>query len=67
MKILINEIRPGNIIEHKNDYWKVLKTQHVKPGKGGEIHITDLKSIVRGTKLNERFSSSENVEKAGFR
>jgi len=64
MKILANEIRPGNIIEHKNDYWKVLKTQHVKPGKGGAFNQVELKSIVRGTKLNERFRSSENVEKA---
>ena len=64
MKILASEIRPGNIIEHKNDYWKVLKTQHVKPGKGGAFNQVELKSIVRGTKLNERFRSSENVEKA---
>ena len=64
MKILASEIRPGNIIEHKNDYWKVLKTQHVKPGKGGAFNQVELKSILKGTKLNERFRSSENVEKA---
>ena len=64
MKILASEIRPGNIIEHKNDYWKVLKTQHVKPGKGGAFNQVELKSITRGTKLNERFRSNENVEKA---
>ena len=64
MKILASEIRPGNIIEHKNDYWKVLKTQHVKPGKGGAFNQVELKSIIKGTKLNERFRSSENVEKA---
>ena len=43
---------------------KFLKTQHVKPGKGGAFNQVELKSIVRGTKLNERFRSSENVEKA---
>ena len=64
MKILASEIRPGNIIEHKSDYWKVLKTQHVKPGKGGAFNQVELKSIMKGTKLNERFRSSENVEKA---
>ena len=64
MKILASEIRTGNIVEHKNDYWKVLKTQHVKPGKGGAFNQVELKSITRGTKLNERFRSSENVEKA---
>ena len=64
MKILANEIKTGMIIEHKNDYWKVLKTQHVKPGKGGAFNQVELKSIIKGTKLNERFRSSENIEKA---
>jgi elongation factor P len=64
MKITAIEIRPGMIIEHKNDYWNVLKTQHVKPGKGGAFNQVELKSIIKGTKLNERFRSSETVEKA---
>ena len=64
MKILGNEIKPGMIIEHKNDLWSVLKAQHVKPGKGGAFNQVELKSIKKGTKLNERFRSSDNVEKA---
>ena len=64
MKITANEIKPGMIIEHKNDLWNVLKTQHVKPGKGGAFNQVELKSVIKGTKLNERFRSSENVEKA---
>ena len=44
--------------------WNVLKTQHVKPGKGGAFNQVELKSVIKGTKLNERFRSSENVEKA---
>ena len=44
--------------------WSVLKTQHVKPGKGGAFNQVELKSILKGTKLNERFRSSETVEKA---
>ena len=64
MKINANEIKPGMIIEHKNDYWNVLKTQHVKPGKGGALNQVELKSVTKGTKLNERFRSSETVEKA---
>ena len=63
MKITAIEIKPGMIIEHKNDYWNVLKTQHVKPGKGGAFNQVELKSVVKGTKLNERFRSSETVEK----
>ena len=64
MKITANEIKPGMIIEHKNDLWSVLKTQHVKPGKGGAFNQVELKSIKKGTKLNERFRSSDTVERA---
>ena len=64
MKILGNEIKPGMIIEHKNDLWSVLKAQHVKPGKGGAFNQVELKSINKGTKLNERFRSSDTVERA---
>ena len=64
MKITANEIKPGMIIEHKNELWNVLKTQHVKPGKGGAFNQVELKSVLKGTKLNERFRSSENIEKA---
>ncbi len=64
MKITANEIKPGMIIEHKNDYWNVLKSQHVKPGKGGAFNQVELKSVIKGTKLNERFRSNETVEKA---
>ena len=64
MKITANEIKPGMIIELKNDLWNVLKTQHVKPGKGGAFNQVELKSVTKGTKLNERFRSNETVEKA---
>ena len=64
MKILGNEIKPGMIIEHKDDLWSVLKAQHVKPGKGGAFNQVELKSIKKGTKLNERFRSSDSVERA---
>ena len=64
MKILGNEIKPGMVIEHKNDLWSVLKVQHVKPGKGGAFNQVELKSIEKGTKLNERFRSNDSVERA---
>ena len=64
MKILGNEIKPGMIIEHKDDLWSVLKAQHVKPGKGGAFNQVELKSIRKGTKLNERFRSSDSVDRA---
>ena len=64
MKISGNEIKTGMIVEHNNDLWEVLKTQHVKPGKGGAFNQVEMKSINKGTKLNERFRSSDNVERA---
>ena len=66
MKILASEIRVGMLLEYKNDLWQVLKTQHVKPGKGGAFAQVEMKSIGRNTKLNERFRSSETVEKASI-
>ena len=64
MEILGNEIKPGMVIEHKDDLWSVLKAQHVKPGKGGAFNQVELKSIKKGTKLNERFRSSDTIERA---
>ncbi len=64
MKISANEIKTGMIIEHNNDLWEVLKTQHVKPGKGGAFNQVVLKSINKNTKLNERFRSNDTIEKA---
>ena len=64
MKISGNEIKTGMIIEHNNDLWEVLKTQHVKPGKGGAFNQVEMKSLNKNTKLNERFRSSDTVERA---
>ena len=64
MKINASEIRVGMLLEYKNDLWQVLKTQHVKPGKGGAFAQVEMKSMNKNTKLNERFRSSESVEKA---
>ena len=66
MKINATEIRVGMILEYKNDLWEVLKTNHVKPGKGGAFAQVEMKSLNKSTKLNERFRSSESVEKASL-
>jgi elongation factor P len=63
MKINGNEIRPGYIIEHQGQLWVAVKTDHVKPGKGGAFAVVELKGIETGTKLNERFRSAETVER----
>ena len=66
MKINASEIRVGMLLEYKNDLWQILKTQHVKPGKGGAFAQVEMKSVNKNTKLNERFRSSETVEKASL-
>lgn len=63
MKINGNEIKPGNVIEHKGGLWVAVKTNAVKPGKGGAFNQVELKNLIEGTKLNERFRASETVEK----
>ena len=66
MKIYASEIRVGMLIEYKDDLWQILKTQHVKPGKGGAFAQIEMKSVNKNTKLNERFRSNESVEKASL-
>tara|TARA_B100001123_G_C14993591_1_gene900584 strand:+ start:221 stop:781 length:561 start_codon:yes stop_codon:yes gene_type:complete len=66
MKINASDIRVGMLLEYKDDLWEVLKTQHVKPGKGGAFAQVEMKSLNKNTKLNERFRSSESVEKASL-
>ena len=66
MKIYASEIRVGMLVEYKDDLWQILKTQHVKPGKGGAFAQVEMKSLNKNTKLNERFRSSESIEKASL-
>ena len=63
MKINGNAIKQGNVIEHKGALWVAVKTSHVKPGKGGAFAQVELKNLRDNTKLNERFRSSETVER----
>lgn len=64
MKINGNQIRPGMILEYQGKLWRVVKIAHTQPGKGGSYTQAEMKDIVNGTKLNERFRSSESVERA---
>ena len=66
MKINATEIRVGMILEYKDDLWEVLKINNVKPGKGGAFAQVEMKSLIKKTKLNERFRSSETIEKAAL-
>jgi elongation factor P len=63
MKINGNEIRPGNVIEHQSSLWVAVKVNAVKPGKGPAYAQVELKNLLNGSKLNERFRASESVER----
>ena len=63
VKVNGNEIRPGNVIEHKGQVWRAVKTMSVKPGKGGAFNQVEMKNLINGSKLNERFRAAETVEK----
>lgn len=63
MKINGNEIRPGNVIQHQDSLWVAVKTNAVKPGKGPAYNQVELKNLLNGSKLNERFRASETVER----
>ena len=63
MKLNGNAVKPGNVIEHNGRLWTAVKVEHVKPGKGGAFAQIELRDIRDGTKLNERFRSSETVER----
>ncbi len=63
MKINGNAIRVGNVIQHDGGLWVAVKTAHVKPGKGGAFAQVELKNLIDGRKLNERFRSSDTVER----
>lgn len=63
MKIGINEMRVGNVVEYQGKLWVVVKTMHVQPGKGGAYIQAELKGVLDGTKLNERFRSAGEIER----
>src|SRR5471030_442537 len=61
-KISSNEIRPGMLIELDGSLWAVVKTNAVKPGKGRAYNQVELKNLLDGRKLNNRFGSDDRVE-----
>jgi len=63
MKMNGNEIKPGNIIKHQDSLWVAVKCHAVKPGKGGAFNQVELKNLLDGRKLNERFRAAETVER----
>lgn len=63
MKISVNDLRIGNVVEHQNKLWRVVKTEHVKPGKGPAYLQVELKGVDHPTKLNERLRTADTIER----
>ncbi len=63
MKISGVDIRPGNILEFEGGLWRAVKIQHTQPGKGGAYMQVELKNLIDGRKSQNRFRSSETVER----
>ena len=61
-KISGSDIRPGMVIEYDGSLWAAVKTGAVKPGKGPAYNQVELKNLLDGRKLNQRFGSSDRVE-----
>lgn len=63
MKINAIDIKPGNVLEHQNKLWLVLKRDLVQPGKGGAFAQVEMRDLRGGSKLSERFRTQETVER----
>ena len=63
MKISGNDIRVGFVIQWNGKLWVVTKIQHTQPGKGGAYMQVEMKGLLDGIKMHNRFRSSESVEK----
>src|SRR5258708_23996802 len=63
MKINAIDIKPGNVLEHQNKLWLVLKRELVQPGKGGAFAQVEMRDLRGGSKLSERFRTQETVER----
>lgn len=63
MKINVNELKPGHIIDYRDRLWSLVKGETVKPGKGPAYLQAELRCLTDGTKLNQRFNTAETVER----
>ena len=62
MKVPVNSIRAGNVIEYNGKLWVASKVEHISPGKGGAFVAIEAKALREGNKLQERFRSGETIE-----
>lgn len=63
-KVLASALRKGNVVDINDKLYVVLTAQNIHPGKGTPVTQLDLRRISDGTKISERYRTTEQVEKA---
>ncbi|MCC5977202.1 MAG: elongation factor P [Salinarimonas sp.] len=63
-KVLASALRKGNVVDIDDKLYVVLTAQNIHPGKGTPVTQLDLRRISDGTKISERYRTTEQVEKA---
>ncbi len=64
MKVIASQIRKGNVLDHNGHLYVVLSAENFHPGKGTPVTQVDMRRISDGTKVSERWRTTEQVERA---
>ncbi len=64
MKVIASQIRKGNVVEVDNQLYVVLTAENFHPGKGTPTTQIDMRRISDGTKVSQRYKTTEQLERA---
>lgn len=64
MKVIASQIRKGNVVEVDNQLYVVLTAENFHPGKGTPTTQIDMRRISDGTKVSQRYKTTEQIERA---
>ena len=64
VKVIASSVRKGNVLDVDGKLYVVLTAQNFHPGKGTPVTQVDMRRIVDGVKVSERWRTTEQVERA---
>jgi elongation factor P len=64
VKVIASQIRKGNVVEVDDQLYVVLKAESFFPGKGTPTTQIDMRRLSDGTKVSQRYKTTEQVERA---
>lgn len=64
LKVIASSLRKGNVVEIDDKLYVVLTASNFHPGKGTPTTQVDMRRISDGTKVSERWKTTEQVERA---